>query len=139
MRGAGIPAGMQVDHPVSTLDLGSTILDLAGAPALAAMHGRSLIPLLSGASRDFAYSEWDVDAARCGVELKLRTVRTRDAKLTLEESSGAGELYDLKNDPFEMVNRFDDAGFRQCRAELLDMIRSRPDDAKPRAAASGVA
>jgi hypothetical protein len=56
-------------------------------------------------------------------------VRTRTHKLTLELASGAGELYDLVNDPREMDNLFDDRGARAVRAELTDMIRSRPDDA----------
>ena len=47
--------------------------------------------------------------SRCGVDLWLRTVRTKRHKLTLETNSGAGELYDLANDPQEMDNRFGDA------------------------------
>ena len=83
-----------------------------------------------GASRDFAFHEWDLSASRCGVELKLRTVRTRTHKLTVEQSTGAGELYDLANDPHEMDNRFDDPGCAKVRKELEAMIASRPDDAR---------
>ena len=60
--------------------------------------------------------------------LDLRAVRTRRAKLTLELGSGAGELYLLDEDPFEMDNRFDDPSCRAIRAELEDMVRSRPAD-----------
>ena len=56
-------------------------------------------------------------------------MRTRTHKLTLELGSGAGELYDLVNDPLEMHNLFDDPGAAVIRTELTDMIRSRPDDA----------
>ena len=92
-------------------------------------QSESLRPLLEdapGAGREVAYSEWNVNASRCGVPLELRTVRTRDAKLTLELGSGAGELYDLASDPHEMDNRFDDAGATALRRELEDMIGSRP-------------
>ena len=58
-------------------------------------------------------------------------MRTASAKLTLEALSGAGELYCLAEDPHEMENRFDDPGCAALRRELLDMIRSRPDDAIP--------
>ena len=58
--------------------------------------------------------------------LALRTVRTATAKLTLEQNSGAGELYDLAVDPHEMDNRFDDPGAARLRRELEDMIRARP-------------
>ena len=82
----------------------------------------------SGESRDFAYNEWDINASRCGVALDLRMARTKSHKLTLEVESGAGELYDLKNDPYEMDNLFDDSGAQKIRRELEDMIASRPDD-----------
>lgn len=129
--GPGISAGRVVADPVSTLDLAATFTDYGRAAALGPVHGRSLRPMLegAGATRDFAYSEWDVAASRCGVELKLRTARTRDWKLTLELNSGAGELYCLRDDPQEMENLFDSAGHAAARKELTDMIASRPDDA----------
>ena len=55
-------------------------------------------------------------------------MRTKRHKLTLEQNSGAGELYDLLEDPQEMDNRFDDGACASIRRELTDMIRSRPDD-----------
>jgi hypothetical protein len=57
-------------------------------------------------------------------------VRTRRHKLTLELDSGAGELYDLVDDPHELDNRFDDPACAGARKELTEMIASRPDDAK---------
>ena len=128
-RGPGVPAGKIVRDPVSTLDLAATFADYAGVKLPDARHSRSLKPLIEGgATRDFAYSEWDLRASRCGVDLWLRTVRTKTHKLTLETNSGAGELYDLKNDPQEMDNRFDDSGVKTVRKELEDMIASRPKD-----------
>ena len=74
-------------------------------------------------------SEWDLRASRCGVDLALRTVRTKTQKLTLEKNTGAGELYDLAQDPDEMVNRFGDPAYAKAQRELMDMLASRPDDA----------
>ena len=82
------------------------------------------------ASRDFALSEWDLRASRCGVDLALCTVRTQSLKLTVEANSGAGELYDLHNDPDEMANRFGDPAYKAQQKELVDMIASRPDDVR---------
>ena len=42
VRGPGVPAGKVVPDPVSTLDVGATFLDYAGASATAPMHSRSL-------------------------------------------------------------------------------------------------
>ena len=129
-EGPGVPAGKVVADPVSTVDLAATFCDYAGTSLPPEAHSRSLRPLIAGdgASRDFACSEWDLRASRCGMDLRLRTARTRRHKLTLELESGAGELYDLQEDPFEMENRFDDESHARVRRELTDMIRSRPDD-----------
>ena len=130
VQGPGVPAGQRIEDPVSTLDIGATFLDYAGLERPGHWHSRSLKPVLEGREgRPFAYSEWDLNASRCGVELQLRTVRTRTHKLTLELVSGAGELYDLAGDPQEMDNRFDDPALHNVRRELTEMIMSRPDDA----------
>ncbi len=55
------------------------------------------------ASRGFALSEWDFRLPRSGVELQLRTVCTQRYKLTLDLLSGAGEMYDLQEDPGDAV------------------------------------
>ncbi len=133
LRGPGIPKDKIIDDPVSTLDLGATFIDYAGASALQTQHGTSLRPLVEGRgnARAFARSEWELHPQRAGVALSLRTVRTKTHKLTVELRSGDGELYDLVNDPHERENRFADAGYAALRASLMDMIRSRPDDAGP--------
>jgi arylsulfatase A-like enzyme len=130
VTGPDIQHGVRVSEPVSTLDLAATFTDYAKAAPLGPLHGSSLRPLLEGIgqTRDYALSEWDVAASRCGVELQLRTARTREWKLTVEQVSGAGEMYCLAEDPNEMDNLFDDPGYSARRKELTDMIRARPAD-----------
>ena len=130
-EGPGVPRGKVVADPVSTLDLPQTFCDYAGTSLAGKVHSRSLKSLIETdtAHRDFALSEWDLRASRCGVDLALRTVRTKAHKLTLEKNSGAGELYDLVEDPHEMDNRFGDPAYAKLQRELSDMIASRPDDA----------
>lgn len=125
--GPGVPHGKVVSEPISTLDLAATLCDYAGTELSDAAQSNSIRPLIEAdATRDVAYNEWDVNADRCGVPLRLRTVHTKSAKLTVELDSGAGELYDLVNDPDEMQNLFDDPGYRRLRSELMDMVRARP-------------
>ena len=139
--GAGIPQGKVVRDPVSTLDLAATFADFAAVAMDRQLHSRSLRKLIETDrdSRDFAYSEWDLRASRSGVDVDLRTVRTKSHKLTMDLHSGAGELYDLVNDPQEMDNRFEDDGCALARRELEAMIRSRPQDIAPRLAQVGMA
>jgi hypothetical protein len=40
--------------------------------------------------------------------------------------SGAGEMYDLVNDPTEMHNLFDDPASRALRHALEELMRARP-------------
>ena len=133
VRGPGVPAGKVVDEPVSTIDIGPTLYDIAGATALQTQHGQSLRPLLEedGHTRDYAMNEWELLPIRVGVALSLRTVRTRTHKLTMDLRSETGELYDLVNDPDEMVNLFDDPAAADIRAQLVDYLMRRPDDIGP--------
>jgi arylsulfatase A-like enzyme len=128
IRGPGVRAGQVATEPVSTLDLAATFYDYVGPAGPEDMQSHSLRPLLQGhgETRDVAYSEWHVHPSRCGVALKLRTVRTKTHKCTFELESDAGELYDLVNDPEEMVNRFDDASYAKIRKELTAMMLARP-------------
>jgi len=134
VKGPGITPGRVADEVVSTLDLAATFYAYTGLPKPQEMQGRSLRPLLEGKAdrRDVAYSEWYVHPSRCGVPLKLHTVRTKTHKCTFELESGAGELYDLVNDPEEMVNRFDDPAYAKVRKMLEDTMRARPGKALAR-------
>lgn len=127
VKGQSVPSGKIIPEPVSTVDLAATFCDFGGASLPDEAQSTSLRPLIEGdAGRDVAYSEWDVNPSRCGVALSLRTVRTKTAKLTLELGTDAGEMYDLKDDPHEMRNVFDDPAYSAMRRELMDMIRARP-------------
>ncbi len=127
-QGPGIGKNRVVDEPVSSLDLAASFYDWADIERPAEIQSRTLRTMLEGGpeTRDVAYCEWNQQPSRTGVELNLRTVRTKTAKLTLELISGAGELYDLSDDPDEMINRFDDPGKKALQSELKDMISERP-------------
>ena len=83
------------------------------------------------ATRDYALSEWELHSNRAGVALSLRTVRTETAKLTIDQRSGAGELYVLSEDPHELSNRFDDPNYADLKHQLLGYIAQRPNDVGP--------
>ena len=133
IKGPGVPKGKIVDQPVSTLDLPATFYDLSDTEPGLPQHGRSLRPVYENdEERDCAMMEWELFPNRVGVALSLRTVRTRDAKLTMDLRSGAGEMCDLEQDPEEMFNLlFDDPDHTAMRADLETMLMRLPDDIGP--------
>lgn len=132
IRGPGAPKGAVRMAPVSTIDISSTLLDYASAAPRLAQHGASLRPQIEDdAPRDFALNEWELLPTRAGVALSLRTVRTGRWKMTVDAISGAGEMYDLTDDPDERINRYDDPTAAAARAQLEGYLAQRPDDAGP--------
>jgi len=127
--GPGVAAGQVVREPVSTLDIAPTVLERAGLSV--PLHGRSLNALLAGRpeARAAALMEWDMAFLDRDEELRLRTVRTDRWVLTLELNSGAGELYDLQEDPEQMDNIF--AGRPAVVRELTEVLWQRPRDESP--------
>jgi arylsulfatase A-like enzyme/cytochrome c-type biogenesis protein CcmH/NrfG len=95
---AGEGAGRRVDAIVQHVDIVPTILDLAKAPQHDRLDGRSLKPLLEGAT-DFparvVYSESFFSAYRFGWS-RVRSVTDGRYRLVRAERD---ELYDVVNDP----------------------------------------
>ena len=126
VAGPGIPAGREVDTPVSTIDLAATFMQSAGL-TFHSEQSRSLHPVIQGTElRECAWSEWKVHPARLGVALELRAVRTARHSYTLELGSGDGELYDLQEDPQQLINRFEDPAWSAVRAQMQALLMARP-------------
>ena len=95
-----------------------------GARSLGPNH--DLVPVMTGdEERYHAYGEWKVESARSGIDLDLRTVRTKRYRISFDMLSGAGELYDFDNDPEECQDLFNDQSMSQVRKELIGIIRDR--------------
>ena len=56
---------------------------------------------------------------------RIRSIVTDRHRLTITMGEGWGELYDLKNDPDEMENLFDDPAHAGARAELFERLAYR--------------
>ncbi len=116
-----LAAGSVLAEPfVGMIDMAPTLLDIAGVPTPADMHGRSLLPLLTGApaqDRDACYYHYH----QARYPLEIIGVRTPTAKLIFYPSCDGRpfwEYFDLVDDPCEMHNRYDDPQ-RQGRIALL--------------------
>ncbi len=115
-------------HSVN-VDLAPTILDFAGLPA-GRVHGVSLKPLLTGGSvkpRDYVIGQYYSKQKWVN---PIRMIRTPEFKYNYYILHGE-ELYDLKNDPDELVNLAGDAGYAEKKKELkaeLDRWIKQNDD-----------
>ena len=111
----------------SSLDIGSTILELVGVDSFTGVQGVSLAPLLDdpGATvRDHVLIEEDVPDYGLwsnAVPEHSRTIVTSDARMT-RYSTGEGELYDLAADRGERTNLFDAADGLDLRHTMTDQL-----------------
>ena len=104
MRGPGIPRGVQVGSLAINADLAPTLVDLANANPGRAMDGRSLIPVANNPGIEQG-RELLIE------EPSFKAIRT-ERYMYAEHHTGEKELYDLMNDPFELVSRHNDARLR---------------------------
>jgi len=122
---------------VGSIDFAQTVLDLAGLPEYAGMQGHSLAPVIEDSATtvrdDGILIEEDepFDIARVGEDLRMRSVITQDARLTLYQGAEHGELFDRASDPAEMNNLFAKPEGRELRfhlTEKLARLEARHDD-----------
>ncbi len=127
----GIVPG-RVSQPVRTVDILPTVLELLGASPPEPIEGVSLVPLMSGATRELAldgYGEAMYPLHHYGWS-ELTTLRSDRYKLI---DAPRPELYDLQNDPNELVNLFDerrtvaDAMLRELRDRKRVMEEDAPE------------
>ncbi|MCU4183005.1 sulfatase-like hydrolase/transferase [Acidiferrimicrobium sp. IK] len=110
-----------VRSPVGLVDLAPTICAIAGVDRPDWMEGHAL-PRSDGDGAGRVLTEWDSELF--GVDVHLRTV-TRDGWVCTTYLPGTvhdgseGELYDLSDDPLQMLNRWDDPGRRAIRDDLV--------------------
>lgn len=121
------PGGSRTDALVSSVDLAPTILERCGVPAYAGIQGRSILGLVddpSGPGHDEVVIEEDepLDVLGTGDLLRMVSLRTDDARLTLYDGVPDGELFLLDDDPDEEHNRWADPGAAGARAELTERL-----------------
>ena len=150
------PAGGLANHVsdamVLNIDLAPTLLDMAGIEVPGSMQGKSWEPLINGSKtsiRDgflyeyfFSYTDitdYEIQTCNPPITPTIVAYRTDDAKLITYPEQGWEELYDLKNDPFELVNlgeRDQYQGLKNQLAGKLEEEKTRlefkfPDDYRP--------
>lgn len=111
-------SGGASDAIQSHVDLAPTLLDYAGLPIPATMTGISQRAVWSCDTervRDSAICEFHHEPTT----LNLRSYIDECYKLTVYQGREYGELYDLENDPRELVNLWDDPAAAELKQRLL--------------------
>ncbi len=115
------------DAPVSSLDLPTTILSMAGISIPENWAGRNLQPLLKGSKKhgiDHATSEW-ADTESQFRNYTHRLIRTPLYKLIRwDKPDKPDELYNLVADPHETRNIINKPAMRPIRDQLLSQLNA---------------
>lgn len=118
-----IQPGSVREQMVLSLDFAPTLLSLGGAKAPPGLHGKSLIPCLTGdpaTFRDAFLIEHFSDKVFKRMEnMGYQAIRTQRWKhIRYTDLTGMDELYDLSADPYEMQNLIARPESQQPLAEL---------------------
>ena len=123
--GPGIPAGGKTNAQCYLRDLYPTVCELAGIPIPESLEGKSLVPVLSGKT-DTVYP-FIVGYYR----QYQRMIRTDRWKLVRYPQIGREQLFNLRNDPFELKDLSMDPNHSEVGArlqgQLTDWLRQYSD------------
>jgi N-acetylglucosamine-6-sulfatase len=126
VAGPGIEQGVRY-RPITTMDLTSTILDLAHARPLPAMDGASVLAAMTGPDQT-----WSEPVVTEGLITDVHRRKTSDLPEGLTTSglrtgrykliryaNGDNELYDLMTDPNELTSVWDDPAYAKVQQQLV--------------------
>jgi len=111
-------AGRRYRELCQWMDLGATLLELAGLPP--STPARSLLPALRGQSwrgRGLVFAEQAADGIYEGPYMTM--VRSAGYKLVHFAGQEYGQLFDLEADPRELRNLWDTPALAQVKQEML--------------------
>ena len=125
-----IKAGSSSSAMCMNVDFAPTFLDLAGVKIPSDIQGKSLVPILAGNGtepnnwRDAVYYHYYEYPAEHSVK-RHYGIRTKEYKLIhFYEDINEWELYDLKRDPFEMNNVWNDATYATVKQEMTAKLKN---------------
>jgi arylsulfatase len=135
-----VQAGLRSDALVELTDLVPTLLEALSLPVPENVQGRSLLPILTGQAqrdvhRDFVRCEYH-DALDRAHASHANMILDGRYKLVVYHGQQAGELYDMREDPHEFANLWDDAGIQETKYTLMkrlfDATMLATDEGQPR-------
>jgi arylsulfatase A-like enzyme len=127
----GVARGQVRDEVVELMDVMPTLLDAAGVPVPDTVDGSSLLPLLKGETTDWRPCLHGECGAIPSLNSGMQYLTDGRLKYIWYPGSGEEHLFDIENDPREMVNLAADpareADLREWRALLVQELAGRPE------------
>jgi len=132
LNGPGFESARQIQEIVGIVDLAPTLLDAAGVPVPESMKGHSFLPLVHDAK---ARQTWpNQQLIQISESMTGRSIRTKDWTYCIADPTGATstsastnyheyQLYDQRNDPYELVNLAGRKEYRQTADELREQLK----------------
>lgn len=122
----GAPA-LRRDDLVSSIDLPASILARAGISAPNGSQGKPLFDTVGAvlpSGRDAVLIEENQQRAYMGFEnpVRARTLVTERHRMTVFQEGDWGELYDLLDDPLELVNLWEEPSAAGVKSTLLQRL-----------------
>jgi arylsulfatase A-like enzyme len=117
--------GRQLSPLCQQMDVGPAILELAGLSVPEGFEAQSLLPALRGepwSGRSYVYAEHGRDGILRETEF-MTMVRGPQWKLVHFLDEPFGQLFDLRRDPEERHNLWNDPSAADAKQELLDVLR----------------
>ncbi len=122
-----LPAGRRFAGMTEAIDIMPTVLELLGIQPSERVQGKSLLPFIEGkgSAREEVHSEFP----------RTKMIRTAEWKLVHYVRAQYGELYNLREDPHELNNLYDDPSHTKAKSEmksrLADWLVETEDPALP--------
>ena len=108
----------------NALDIGPTILETAGIQPFHGVQGFNVFE--GGTERQGLIVEEDSQRKMVAFERpqRIRTYLEKDWRITMRHGEAWNEMYDLKNDPDEAINLWNDPGHAEEQARLVQAMLS---------------
>jgi arylsulfatase A-like enzyme len=118
------PVSREISSLAQTIDIAATVLARAGLEPAHGMQGQSLLPLVRGqtdALRSSVLIEEEGQRLDFGLgqRIRMRTLRTGDHRISIYDGQPWGELCDLRADPLELRNLWNDPASQVLRSQLM--------------------
>ena len=113
-----VPAGQTSNALQSLVDYPQTLLPAAGIDAPGSMQGVDQLDVWYGEA-EAARDQVLVENRHNPTTVDLRTLITDRYKITVYRDADYGELFDLEDDPGELVNHWDDPDYAAVKADML--------------------